>query len=264
MEVLMCPPEFYTVRYRINPWMEPAHPPNTALAIRQWERLREVYDGLGFTVHLLDPHPDFPDMVYAANGSTVIAGQAYRSNFRFTQRAGEADLYAQKLEELGFHLHGAGAINEGEGDFLLAGQQILAGYGPRTDLAAHAELQEITALPTLSLHLVDAHFYHLDTALTVLSDDLIAYYPPAFSPAGRAILGRLFPHAITASAADAHVLALNAVSDGTHVIHSAGATDFPAQLRSHGFTPIAVDTSELLKGGGGAKCCTLILRREKP
>ena len=33
-----------------------------------------------------------------------------------------------------------------------------------------------------------------------------------------------------------------------------------AQLRERGFEPARVDTTELLKGGGGAKCCTLEIR----
>ena len=56
------------------------------------------------------------------------------------------------------------------------------------------------------------------------------------------------------------MLGLNSVSDGHHVVHSPAAVDFPVQLREHGFEPVAIDTSELLKGGGGAKCCTLEIR----
>ena len=35
------------------------------------------------------------------------------------------------------------------------------------------------------------------------------------------------------------------------------ATGFAEQLRAAGFRPIGVDLSELLKGGGSVKCCTL-------
>jgi len=38
------------------------------------------------------------------------------------------------------------------------------------------------------------------------------------------------------------------------------AARLPDQLRERGFEPIGVDMTELLKGGGGAKCCTLELR----
>ena len=37
----------------------------------------------------------------------------------------------------------------------------------------------------------------------------------------------------------------------------AAATGFAEQLRLAGFEPVGVDLSELLKGGGSVKCCTL-------
>jgi N-dimethylarginine dimethylaminohydrolase len=70
----------------------------------------------------------------------------------------------------------------------------------------------------------------------------------------------MFPDAILAGEADAEVLGLNAVSDGRHVVLARAAARLAAQLRERGFEPVGVDLSELLKGGGGAKCCTLELR----
>ena len=63
---------------------------------------------------------------------------------------------------------------------------------------------------------------------------------------------------------DAAVFGLNAVSDGRHVVAAAQATGFIAQLRAAGYVPVPVDLSELLKGGGGIKCCTLELRPAAP
>ena len=45
-----------------------------------------------------------------------------------------------------------------------------------------------------------------------------------------------------------------------HVVLPAQARGLAAQLSERGFEPVAVDMSELLKGGGGPKCCTLELR----
>ena len=56
------------------------------------------------------------------------------------------------------------------------------------------------------------------------------------------------------------MLGLNAVSDGQHVVLPVQARGLAAQLSERGFTPVGVDVSELLKGGGGPKCCTLELR----
>ena len=39
--------------------------------------------------------------------------------------------------------------------------------------------------------------------------------------------------------------------------HPAAAVGFAKQLSDAGFEPIGVEMSELLKGGGSVKCCTL-------
>ena len=151
-------------------------------------------------------------------------------------------------------------VNEGEGDFLVVGDLVLAGTGFRTDPGAHTEVQELFGVPVISLQLVDPRFYHLDTALAVLGDHDVAYYPEAFSPGSRALLQRLFPDAILATEADAVVLGLNAVSDGRNVVLPSTATDLAEQLRARGWNPVGVDLSELLKAGGSVKCCTLEIR----
>lgn len=258
---LMCPPTHYTVKYQINPWMHPEHPTDADLAMQQWENLRSTYLELGHKVDLIEPLPDYPDMVYAANGATVVDGVAYGARFTYPQRQGEAPAYLARLAELGFTPVEATETNEGEGDMLVTSRAILAGTGFRSTVAAHQELQEAVGRAVVSLRLVDPSYYHLDTALAVIDDDLVAYYPPAFSPGSRAALEHLFPDAIIATDADAKVLGLNAVSDGTHVVVAPGAHDLADALRARGYEPVPVDTSELLKGGGGAKCCTLELRR---
>ena len=111
-------------------------------------------------------------------------------------------------------------------------------------------------MPVVTLELVDPRFYHLDTALAVLDDTTIAYYPPAFTERSRDPAETLFPDAIEVASSDAYVLGLNAVSDGKHVVIPP-PRGFAEQLYHAGFDPIGVDLSELLKGGGSVKCCTL-------
>jgi N-dimethylarginine dimethylaminohydrolase len=260
---LMCPPEHFAVQYAINPWMNPDEPVDAALAMRQWQDLRSVFTSLGHTVHTVTPVAGLPDMVFAANGATVIGGSALGARFRYPQRQPEAGAY---LSWLRTSFAGTGEIresavvNEGEGDIVFAGRAILAGHGFRTDEAVAAELADLFGLPVISLRLVDPRFYHLDTALAVLADDAAAYYPAAFDDASRAALAGYFSELIEAKDEDAEVLGLNAVSDGHHVVLPERATNLAAQLTGAGFTPIGVDLSELLKAGGGPKCCTLELR----
>lgn len=253
----MTAPTFFTVEYAINPWMDTSTPVDAALAVRQWEQLLSTYRALGHTVEMVEPVAGLPDMVYAANGGLVVDGTAIVARFAYPQRAGEAVAHAEWMSSRGFEPHHTRHVNEGQGDLLVVGSTILAGYGFRTDVRAHAEVAELTGLPVVSLELVDPRFYHLDTALAVLDDTTVAYYPPAFSGDARAQLQRLFPDAVEVGSADAYVLGLNVVSDGKHVVLPANATGFAAQIAELGFEPIGVDLSELFKGGGSVKCCTL-------
>lgn len=255
----MCRPSYFSVQYAINPWMDPTAPVDRELAVRQWEALRQIYRDLGHRVDEIAPVPGLPDMVFAANGATVIDGIALGVEFRDAERADEAPAYAAWFERAGYEVHRPKHVNEGEGDILLVGDLLLAGTGFRTGHAAHAEAQEIFGRPVVTLQLVDPRYYHLDTALCVL-DGTIAYLPEAFSPGSRAALARLFPDAVLASPSDARVLGLNAVCDGQHVILPVQAEGLAEQLRARGYTPIGVDLSELRKAGGGPKCCTLEVR----
>src|SRR6266851_2203324 len=90
---LMCPPEHFDVTYAINPWMHPDQHTDTAVAMRQWAQLRDIYLGLGHDVRIIEPVAGLPDMVYAANGATVVGGKVLGARFRYAQRTAEADAY---------------------------------------------------------------------------------------------------------------------------------------------------------------------------
>jgi N-dimethylarginine dimethylaminohydrolase len=257
---LMCRPTYFAVDYAINPWMDPSAPVDVDLAVRQWTALRDTYRSLGHTVDEIEPIPGLPDMVFAANGALVVDGLVYGAQFRYPERAPEAPAYLNWFADHGFTTYEAKQVNEGEGDLLLTDRFLLAGTGFRTDHAAHAEVQEVLGRPVITLQLVDPRFYHLDTALTVLGGDDIAYLPEAFSESSQRVLRQLFPDAVVASVADAAVFGLNAVGDGHHVVLPARAERLAARYAERGYAPVPVDFTELLKAGGGPKCCTLEIR----
>jgi len=266
----MCRPTHFAVTYKINPWMDPSAPYDTALAISQWESLVRAYETLGHEIEFIDALPGLPDMVFAANGGTVIDGKMFTAQFRHAERADEAPAYRDWCERAGFAVYEAKHVNEGEGDFLLAGEFLLAGTGFRTAHAAHLEAQELFGRPVISLQLVDPRFYHLDTAITVLSGSSgplpggeranIAYLPEAFSPGSQRVLRQLFPDAVVANTDDGVVLGLNSVSDGHNVVVPMQAVNLIQALKNSGYHPVPVDVSELRLAGGGPKCCTLELR----
>ena len=188
----MCRPTYFAVDYAINPWMDPTAPVDVERALAQWTLLADTYRALGHTVDLVDPIPGLPDMVFAANGATVVAGKVLAASFRNEERRAEGAAYREWFRRAGYdQIHDPEFVNEGEGDFLFAGRWMLAGHGFRSDPNAHLEAQEFFGLPVIGLRLVDPRYYHLDTALFVLSEATdtspahVAYYPEAFSPGSR-------------------------------------------------------------------------------
>ncbi|MER7459038.1 dimethylargininase [Micromonospora sp. NPDC126480] len=261
---LMCSPEHFAVEYAINPWMDVTAAVDAELAVKQWDRLRETLVGLGHDVHLLSPEPGLPDMVYAANGAFVVDGTVYGAQFKHEQRTAEAAVHRAFYETQGWRFIAPTVTNEGEGDFAYLpaahGGLILAGYGFRTDPAAHAEAQEALGRPVVSLRLVDPRFYHLDVALASIDDGNVVYYPGAFSAASQKVLAQLFPDAVVADDADALAFGLNLVSDGLNVVLNSEATGLAGKLEAAGYQPVPVELAELKKGGGSVKCCIAELR----
>ncbi|HEY2675217.1 MAG TPA: amidinotransferase [Rugosimonospora sp.] len=265
---LLCPPAYFTVKYVINPWMDATSPVDTDLAGKQWERLRETLVELGHRVHVLTPQAGLPDMVYAANGAFSVDGTVYGARFKYPQRSAEAAAHqafyaSDEAAGGGWRFVAPTEVNEGEGDFayLPGPGLILAGYGFRTEPAAHAEAQEALGRPVISLRLVDPRFYHLDMALAPLDDATVTYYPGAFSASSQAVLRQLFPGAVLASETDALAFGLNLVSDGRNVVLSSEATGMAARLAAAGYLPRMVELTELKRGGGSVKCCVAELRR---
>jgi N-dimethylarginine dimethylaminohydrolase len=263
----MCPPTWFDVTYAINPWMDPSRPIDRERAQAQWAAIVAAYEQAGHRVDLLEAVPGLPDMVFAANGATVVDGRTLGARFATPQRAAEAQAHRAWHARFGVLYGGRGladpvAVNEAEGDFAVLSSVVLAGHGFRTTLAAHAELAALTGREVLSLELVDPRFYHLDTALAVLDDVAghIAYFPPAFSTASQAVLAERFPDAILADADDAYAFGLNAVGDGRNVFLPTGAVHLRGALEAAGYVPVELDTSELILGGGSVKCCTQEVR----
>ncbi len=260
----MCSPKHFAVEYAINPWMDVTTAVDVELAAEQWDRLRETLVGLGHDVHLLTPEPGLPDMVYAANGALVVDGAVYGARFKHAQRSAEAAAHRDFYQSHGWHFIAPTATNEGEGDFAYLpaahGGLVLAGYGFRTEPAAHAEAQEALGRPVVSVRLVDPRFYHLDVALASIDDSNIAYYPGAFSSTSQKVLAQLFPAAVVADDADALAFGLNLVSDGRNVVLNSEATGLADKLAAAGYQPVPVALAELRKGGGSVKCCIAELR----
>ncbi|MDX3380392.1 amidinotransferase [Streptomyces niveiscabiei] len=257
---LVCEPRHFAVQYAINPWMHPDKPVDVDLAREQWQSLIRAYRAHGHTVDTVEPAPGLPDMVFAANSAVVVDGRVLGALFHSPERRPESVHYDTWFKSAGYDVRRPEHVVEGEGDLVWTGRYLLAGTGFRTTREAHHEAQEFFGRPVIALTLTDPYFYHLDTALFVLDEDNIAYFPEAFSPGSREVLAALYPDAVLATRDDALAFGLNSVSDGRNVFIAPRAEALAARLADHGYVPVPVDLSEFHKAGGGIKCCTQEIR----
>ena len=263
--ILMCPPSHYDVDYVINPWMEGnLHRSSKALAVEQWQRLCGLLEQRG-RVELLEPQPGLPDLVFTANAAVVVENTAVLARFFHPERQGEEPWFGRWLESQGFQVVQLPPELpfEGAGDALLdrGGGWLWAGYGFRSELAAHPLLARSLGVEVLSLRLIDERFYHLDTCFCPLSDGTLLYYPPAFDFYSNRLIESRLPadRRLAVGEADALAFACNAVNLGDAVLLNQASASLRQQLEARGFTVLETPLGEFLKAGGAAKCLTLRL-----
>ena len=263
--VLMCAPEYFGVRYAINPWMEDQiGQVDSTIAMRQWTGF---YNALRrqAEVHLIDPHAHVPDLVFTANAGLMIDGHFIPSRFKHEERRREEPLFREWFATRSARHTGLpkNLFFEGAGDALLQpGQKLLwAGYGFRTDREAHQFLADQLELEVVSLNLIDPRFYHLDTCLCPLLDGQLMYYPAAFDAASlKAIEAHVRPeNRIIVSEEDAIHFACNAVLVDRVLFLNHAGPKLTQLLEQKGYTPVIQPVSEFLKAGGANKCLTLAL-----
>jgi N-dimethylarginine dimethylaminohydrolase len=258
----MCPPKFFDIEYEINPWMKLSNQPSDLSAIQEWNKLYKIYsEELNWHIELIEPVKNLPDMVFATDCCLMIDNKIMLSNFRYPQRQPESEKYKQWFFENGFtKISQTKNIFEGGGDTMVCGDKIIAGYGFRSELESHKELEQFFGREVISLKIIDPFFYHLDTSLAVLDDNTVAFYPGAIDENSQKLLKAKIPRCIEATLDEAKGFGLNAVSDGKTIITSDQSHSLISKYRVHGFKVIPTSILEFRKSGGGVKCLTLELR----
>ncbi len=267
--ILMCAPEYFAVSYAINPWMEEeVGEVSSVLARSQWETLRKAL-AVCADVMLLEPAAGLPDMVFTANAGVVYGRNALVSRFSPPERRGEEPHFRDWFAANGFEVRPwpEELVFEGAGDALLdrGGAWVWAGYGQRTERAAHTELAKFYPdRELISMRLVDPSYYHIDTCLAPLEGGHLLYYPDAFDDEGRAEIEHRIPaeRRIPVTTEEAAGFACNAVNLGEHVALNQPSERLRKVLESAGYKVAGVDLSEFIKAGGSAKC--LVLRLDEP
>lgn len=253
----MCPPTYYAVEYKINPWM--ISQVNVKKAKLQWGKLRDTFIKLNMRVSLIEPVKHLPDMVFTADQGAIYDRIFIKSNFRYKERQRESIYTLDYFKRKNFAIVELpkGVYFEGQGDFLIYKDMILLGTGHRTNIKAAKIISTLLNKKVIPLKLVDPYFFHLDTALCILSDGGIMYYKNAFSKSAMKQIKNLTSDIIPINSADARKMACNSVIHKNNIVVNKGISkELLEKLRDRGLKVHEVDLSEFLKSGGGAHCLT--------
>jgi N-dimethylarginine dimethylaminohydrolase len=101
-------------------------------------------------VQLIEPVEGLPDMVFSANGATVVDGVVLLAKFRYRQRASEAAAYRQWFRTRGYRkIHEPQFINEGEGDYLVTSRHFWMALGSGPIGIRMARQKRFSVVPSL-------------------------------------------------------------------------------------------------------------------
>lgn len=263
--LLMCPPHLYEVDYVINPWMAGnVHSASRARAAEQWQHLYEAVSEI-IDVHLIEPQPGSPDMVFTANAGLEHNGIVAISSFFHTERQGEEPHFRDWFQRAGYKVIDVPRATpfEGEGDALFSseGECLWVGHGPRTALMSHHGVASIWNIPVASLHLIDPRFYHLDTCFAPLSDGSVMYYPGAFDRVSLDKIENFYSSEkrVVVEESDAIGFACNAINLHQTIILNEVSSALRDTLKGRGFDIVEIPLGEFLKAGGAAKCLVMKL-----
>jgi lysine-ketoglutarate reductase/saccharopine dehydrogenase-like protein (TIGR00300 family) len=267
---LMCPPDHYEVDYVINPWMEGnIHKSSREQAAAQWEALRMLLEKEA-QVERIAPQAGLPDMVFTANAGLALGKKLVLSRFLPRERQGEEPLFKKWFKKQGFEVFELppDLPFEGAGDALLDFSRgcLWAGYGFRSELAAHPQLAQWLNIEVISLRLVDPRFYHLDTCFCPLDGGGLLYFPQAFDAYSNRLIEQRVPaeKRIAVAETDAIHFACNAINVGRKIFVNQVSSELRQRMSESGFEAVETPLNEFMKAGGGAKCLTLRLTETEP
>jgi N-dimethylarginine dimethylaminohydrolase len=271
--LLMCPPRHFAVTYCINPWMDPEEWSRRSHTLAQtteveWRSLKHLLEQLGAVVDLMTPAAGVPDLVFTANSAVVLDGKALLARFRHPERRLEEPHFAAAFDTLIEQdilkcrvFLPANIVLEGAGDCIWDRERKLfwVGFGPRSSEQAAIAVEETFGIPTVSMELVDARFYHLDTAFSVLPEGEIMYFKGALSPRSLRVLHDRVDSRdlIEVSEEDACSMRLNGIQLGRRLILSSCSPSLRQRLADRGYFVSVTSLSSFLLGGGSAYCLTL-------
>lgn len=274
-EFLLCKPDFWSVEYDINIWMDKSKESCNKTAIIEWTKLYNAFTELNVTIKLLDPVTGLPDLTYVDCG-LLIKNIFIPSNFYNEERQVEKDINIQWFKNNNYNIKkiDQNISFEGHGDSLWFGPKYLfIGHGFRTNYKAYEKITAIMDenfkeynINIIPIQLTDLRWYHLDTCFCPLdytNDNKLnsaLIYREAILPESFNIIKSLVNNLIEIPLEDALNFACNSVVIGKNIIIPKGSQKTCSILKDIGFNPIEIPMNEMMKGGGACKCLSFPLK----
>jgi len=261
----------------LNPYSDTAVQPDPAQAAAEHQAIAEALKQAGIKVIKVDEPEGCQDGIFTANWALCRGDAAILSSLPPQRQAEQA--YAEEvLRKQGKRVIKPPFRFSGQGDALPCGNLLFMGSSYRTDPRMRQFIAENLGYKVIDLLAVpsrdksgapvsnrvtgwpDSFFYDIDLALAVLTPNLIAWCPEAFTPESQIKIRALGLDAIEVSLQEATKhFACNLVSSGQTVVMSAGAPKLKDAIEARGLRVITPRIKELAKGGGYIRCTSLTL-----
>jgi N-dimethylarginine dimethylaminohydrolase len=289
--VLMGDPTHFSVVGGANPHTRDKYgrrkSVDRALAIAQWERMRDLLRERGLRVVVVPPHAAHPGLVYPANAG-LRHGDVFVLSNLIPTRAGEQPIYRDAIEPLGLRCATISARFEGEADLFPAGNALLFThgrirrqrfvprlgwppwkriYGFRSDPRALDEIEALAPFgkDVVRVELVDERYYHGDTCLCSFGPGraFLLAYTKVLHPASAAGLRLRFGDRLLeigdedAAIYAANSFAFDADGESLLVMPAGVSARLADEVRARGARVVRADVSEFHKKGGGSVKCMI-------
>lgn len=277
--VLMSGAKYFDDASAINPYMDDKIVVDRVKAQAEHDAIKKALKQAGIHVEHVSPPKDCQDGVYTANWALCRGDKAVMSALPEVRQAETpyAETVLKKLGKQIIHLP-EGLRFSGQGDALPCGNLLFTGSTYRTDPATHEFLHKELGYEVIGLQTIpaldkaglpktnassgwpDSFFYDIDLALAVLTPNLIAWCPEAFTDDSQDKIHKLKINKIEVTLQEAmQGFACNLISTGHTVVMSAHAPLLQSAIELYGLKTITPEVSELGKGGGYIRCTSLTL-----
>ncbi len=261
----------FQVAWQINPHMRLGEV-LVSEAISQHEIFSEalIYAGAEI-LQLPFVHNSF-DSVFVKDNALLVwrqgRPQALLAKLKHHQRQDEQIPRRDELRRLGFGVQDTCPFIFEGGDVVVYDNENLAfmGFGFRTDERAAFYIGQFLNSEIITLELIDPHFYHLDTALTVLNNGFVLAYKGAFTEeAWQKLLScEKIKNLICVSWDEAIQFGLNLVEVEQTVIMGSKLPRIKKILEAFGKTVIVTTLNQYSLAGGNAACLTTKIHEVGP